>query len=427
MLYNNVKRIIQGDIVHCPEFGKLEILRNGYIVVRENGIIDGVYREGELEVGPFDTITSYRGHLILQGMHDMHMHPPQHPMMGLGLDLPLLDWLNEYTYPQEIRLSQKVYADHCYASFIRELKRSGTTRLAAFGTIHIDATTNLMWKLEEAGFQGIVGKVNMDRNSHPSLQEDTEQSIKDTARFIEGSWCFHNMEPAITPRFTPTCSKHLMKHLGTLAGMHDLYIQSHLSESVSEGRWVDKLEPWSHGYWETYEAHGLWNKKTLMAHCVYTDDIEAEEMASAGVTAVHCPTSNTNLSSGMCNVRKLLQKGVNVTLGSDIGAGHTLNMFDVMAAAIQVSKLVSMRDGTRDLSPAEVYYMATSAAQKYFGEQPGFTKGNKLHAIVVDDMLLPDTSFLTPEERLQRLMYTRDPEWLVASFAGPNVIYQREF
>lgn len=427
MIPDHTRKVIKGNILHTPSFGKVEVLPRGYIVVDENGIIEGIYAENEYKSDK-DIVYDFGDKLILQAMCDMHVHGPQYPMMGLGLDEPLMSWLQKYTYPQESRFSNQEYATSTYRNFTNALAENGTTRACVFGTVHVDATIQLMAAMQSKGIKGFVGKVNMDRNCHDSLRETSDSSIEETMRWLDLCQFFKDVKPIITPRFTPACTRDLMNRLGDIVLEDDMPVQSHMSESVEEIRTVGQLEPNSRGYWDTYMQTGLWNSKTLMGHCVWSDEEEMRQMAKAGVFAVHCPTSNFNLSSGMCNVRELLNHGVKVVLGSDVGAGHTLNMFDVMASAIQVSKEVARKHGKNDpLSTEEVYYLATSAAQEYFGDKPGFAEGNEFHAIVLDDIWLEDTNQLTPLERLQRALYNRSLDWLVNSFSGDKVIYYRGF
>ena len=92
---------------------------------------------------------------------------PQYPMLGMGMDLPLLDWLNAYAFPTEARFADTGYAREIYSRLARELIANGTTRVCMFSSLHTDATLILMEELEKAGVTGYVGKVNMDRNAAP--------------------------------------------------------------------------------------------------------------------------------------------------------------------------------------------------------------------------------------------------------------------
>lgn len=417
-------RAIRGTIIHAPRYGELEVLPGGVITVDPLGTITGVYTRSQADSRKLEPTIDLGDKLILQAMCDMHLHAPQYPMMGLGTELELLDWLQTYTYPTErefFDLDKAIDTAHQLAS---DLIQNGTTRICAFSSSDVDSTLKLMKILEAEGIHGYVGKVNMDRNCNPLVQETTEQSIQETQRWLYECARLNNIKPIITPRFTPTCSDTLMSELGAIASSDSLRVQSHMSENLDEIDWVTSLIPGITHYWQSYQKAGLWKPKTLMAHCVWSDDSETHAMQRAGVYMVHCPTSNMNLASGFAEAADKRRKHVNVVLGSDIGAGHTLNMLDVMASAIQTSKHVEDLSDYR-LTVAQAYYMATSAAQEWFDEQPGFCPGNEFHAIVVDDSKLPNSSMLTPQARLERLLYRRQPDWLVAVFARERCLYSR--
>ena len=98
--------------------------------------------------------------LIVQSFADLHLHAPQYPMLGMGMDLPLLDWLNAYAFPTEARFAEPDYARTVYRQLAGELASHGTTRVCMFSSFHTDATLILMDELEKAGITGYVGKVS---------------------------------------------------------------------------------------------------------------------------------------------------------------------------------------------------------------------------------------------------------------------------
>ena len=125
---------------------------------------------------------------MLQSFADLHLHGAQYPMLGTGMDLPLLDWLNAYAFPTEARFADPDYARAIYRRLARELLENGTTRVCMFSSLHTDATLILMEELEKAGVTGYVGKVNMDRNAAPGvLEETTEASERATLRWLDAS------------------------------------------------------------------------------------------------------------------------------------------------------------------------------------------------------------------------------------------------
>ena len=419
--------ILKGNIISAPEFGSLEITENGYLVA-EAGIIVGVFAQlPEQYAGA--PVEDFGDALILQTFADLHIHGAQYPMLGTGMDKPLLDWLNAYAFPTEARFADKDYAREIYRKLAHELIANGTTRVCMFSSLHADATLILMDELEKAGVTGYVGKVNMDRNNAPGvLEESTEESMSETLRWLDGCGDFKYVKPMLTPRFIPSCTDEVMAFLGKVAKERNVPMQSHLSENDKEIEWVRELHPDCERYWETYAKYGLWDDRTVMAHCIWSDEVERKAMKAAGVTMVHCPDSNLNVSSGIAPVRTFLNEGIKVTLGSDIAGGDHLGMFEAVAAAIRISKARRMMDPDRPdfLTVPESWYLGTSAGAEYFGEKPGFAPGNPLHAIVLADDQLLQPHPLTSAERLERCVYLRQPGAIRAVWSAGRKVYTAE-
>ena len=416
--------VLKGHIVSAPKLGALETLENGYLVL-DDGIIQGAFSSLP-ERFASAPVSDYGDRLILQSFADMHLHAPQYPMLGLGMDLPLLDWLKQYTFRTEARFQDTDYAREIYRQLAQRLIRSGTTRVVMFSSIHTDATLILMEELERAGVTGYVGKVNMDRNGAPgSYQETTEESKRETLRFLEAAADFSRVKPILTPRFTPTCTDELMAWLGQTARERGLYVQSHLSENKQEIAWVRELHPDCVEYWETYDKFGLFSDHTVMAHCVYSSAREREAMKRRNVLVAHCPDSNINICSGFVPLQIMLEEGLWVALGSDIAGGAELPMNRVITAAIRMSKAKRIEsEWAQDfLTVIEGYYLGTTAGARYFGAGAGFAPGDPLHAIVVDDAALPKTRALSLRERLERAIYLMDDRSIVAVYSeGKKVV-----
>ena len=415
-------RIIKGNIISAPEFGKIEITEKGYLIAID-GKIKGTFQKLPEEFAEC-AVEDYGDALVMQSFADMHLHAPQYPMLGMGMDMPLLDWLNTYTFPTEACFKDNEFARKAYHRLAYELAAKGTTRVSMFSSIHRESTLILMEELENAGITGYVGKVNMDRNGGKDYQEMTEESIFETVKWLEA--CnFEHIKPMITPRFTPACTDELMQELGRIAKEKDLPIQSHLSENTGELALVKELHPDCEQYWETYAKYGLWNEKTLMAHCVWSDARERKAIKDAGVWAIHCASSNENLVSGYAPVRVMLNEGLNVVLGSDIAGGDHLSMSKNVTAAIRASKARRIMDNwqTDFLTVEEAFYLGTSAAAPFFGEKPGFAPGNTLHAIVVEDDTLPMVHPLSVHERFERCVYRREHGAMLAVYSEGRKIF----
>ncbi len=407
--------VLRGQIVYAPFPKKLTVRPDAYLVA-EGGRVADVY-DALPEAYAGVPVEDWGDCLIVPGFNDLHVHAPQFPNRGLGMDKELLPWLNAYTFPEEAKFRDEAYARRVYGRFVRELWRVGTTRAAVFATVHAPAARILAELMGEAGLGGFVGKVNMDRNGPDDLIETTGASLAETERFVEG-FAEGRVRPILTPRFVPSCTEALMRGLGGMAARRDLPVQSHLSENEGEIAWVRELHPWARDYASVYDAFGLFGQtKTVMAHCVHVTDDEIALMLRRGVYVAHCPFSNLNLASGIAPVRRFLDEGLNVGLGSDVSGGHRLSMTDVMASAVECSKMRwKYVDGRAPLTTAEVLYLATKGGGSFFGRVGSFEPGYAMDCLVVDDARLSDETPRSPEERLERFIYLGDDREIRARY-----------
>ena len=373
-------KILKGNLVSALALGKLEIVEHGCLVLHDDGSIQSV--EKAVPQSADAEVIDYGDSLIMPSFVDMHLHAPQYPMLGMGMDLPLIDWLNTYTFKTEARFEDSDYARRIYKKLASDLITSGTTRVCMFSSLHTDATLILMEELEKAGVTGYVGKVNMDRNGSPELQETTEQSKRETLRWLDACGRFKTVKPILTPRFTPSCTDELMSWLGKLAAERGLYVHS--------------------------------------------DEREREAMREHGVVTAHCAGSNINICSGVAPVRTLLREGNLVTLGSDIAGGALLAMNKVITMSIRASKFRHMQTDGKDefLTVEDGYYLGSSAGHEYFGGHGGFVPGDKLHAIVLDDADFTEAAHpLTVRERFERAIYMMHRHNIVSVWSeGKNVV-----
>lgn len=417
---------IKGDIVFCPYKNQMVAIEDGYVVVHD-GIVELSYTE--LPDSAKDLpLHDYSGKLVMPGMIDLHIHAPQYAFRGLGADMELLDWLGHYAFKEEAKYSDLSYAEKAYTIFANALHNSATTRAVIFGTIHREATKLLMDKMEQSGIVSLVGKVNMDRNSPDSLCETTEDSCRETERFLtETAERYKNTKPIITPRFVPSCTDPLLSRLGRLSERYDIPVQSHLSENPNEIAWVGELCPDSRFYGEVYDKAGLFgnNVSTVMAHCVWSSDDEIALMKERGVFIAHCPASNMNVASGIAPIRRYLDEGLRVGLGSDIAGGQSESLFTAMVEAMQLSRLYWRHiDSTKKpLSFPEALYMATKGGGAFFGKAGSFERGYEFDAIVIDDSTLPHPQNLTVAQRAERAVWLGgDKTGIIAKYVRGNRI-----
>ena len=400
----------------------------GYIAVEDDGIIDGVYTELPEEMAN-EPITDYGDRLLIPAMNDMHVHAPQYRNQGLAMDLELLPWLQNYTFPEELKYADTAYAERMYSRFVRDLWRYGTMRVVAFASVHLESTKVLMRLLNKAGMGGLVGKVNMNRNCPEALQEsvsDARKACDELMREFDRDDSL--VRPIITPRFIPSCTPEMLEACGEMVRKYQLPVQSHLSENHSEIELVKTLEPESKHYADAYNRYGLLGETpTIMAHCVWTDGDELQMLRERGVMVAHCPTSNLNIASGMAPIRRFLDEGIAVGLGSDMSGGHDLSIFRMMVYAVQTSKMHYQRDNSKAfLSLAEAFWIATKSAGSFFGKVGSFEPGYEFDALVIDDKELMIDDSYTLLQRLERFVYIGDDRHIAARYCQGRLIPEPE-
>ena len=426
--------VIKGNICQTLHPKELDLHENAYAVC-----VDGVSK------GVFDTLPEeytslplydYGDTLIFPGMVDLHVHAPQYAFRGMCMDLELMDWLNQYTFPEEEKYENLEYAEKAYSMFVDALKSGATTRSCIFATRHRPATELLMQLLEESGLVSYVGKVNMDREASEALTEESaDVSARSTVEWIRAvKGKFLHTKPILTPRFIPCCTDQLMEKLRQIQMAYGIPVQSHLSESKGEIEFVKFLHPDDPFYGDVYNDYDLFGKnddidtdvKTVMAHCVWSSDEEIALMRENGVFVAHCPASNMNLTSGIAPIRKYLDLGLNVGLGSDIAGGHSDSIFRAITDAIQVSKMYfrMVDESVRPLVFPEAFYLATMGGGAFFGKVGCFEEGYAFDAVVLDDSVLPHPQSLTLAQRMERAVYLGlDEKNITAKFiAGKKII-----
>ena len=412
-------KIYKANILHTPSPDRFDVYQGGYIVVDDAGIVQGVYEALPVEMADVPVV-DFGDRLLIPAMNDMHVHAPQYANMGIAMDMELIPWLNTYTFPEEAKFADEQYAKAVYEAFVTELCRQGTMRAAVFATTHVLATQRLAKTFNERGMGALIGLVGMDRHSPEELANTAPAWETDMQWLMQSMAEMAMVKPIVTPRFIPSCTPAMLQSMGDMAAQYGMPVQSHLSENKQEIAWVKELEPQSTCYGDAYNRYGLFGQTpTLMAHCCYTGNEELELMRANNVCVVHCPTSNCNLASGIAPIRKFLQSGVRVALGSDMAAGHHLSIFRVMQYAVQMSKLqYALSDGELPfLTLSEVFFMATKAGGSFFGKVGSFEAGYAFDALVIDDATINGIGMSANcQQRLERFIYLGDDRQILYRF-----------
>ena len=331
---------------------------------------------------PRAKITDHGRCLISAGFVDAHVHYPQTAIIA-SWGKRLIDWLNLYTFPEEMRFADPAYAQTVAARYFDLTLSNGTTSVCSYATIH-PASVDAFFNAAAARNQRVwAGKTCMDRNAPDGLR-DTAQTAYDQSAELLAKW--HGTGRAsyvITPRFTPTSSPDQLSALGALWAQNPgCLMQTHLSEQLDEIAWVKSLYPDARDYLDTYEAHGLLGKGGLYGHSIWLQDREKSRLAEVDASLIHCPTSNTFIGSGLFEMAGLTAAGQRVGLATDTGGGSSFSMLRTMAAAYEVAQLRG-----HALHPAQLWWLATvgSARALHADTQIGnIAPGLEADLVVID-------------------------------------------
>ncbi len=419
--------ILKGNLCYSQDSKNLIMAKNSFLIC-ENGKSVGIFQKIPEKYQNF-IIKDYGDCLIIPGCTDLHLHAPQFAFRGFGMDLELLDWLENITFPEEAKYADLEYADRAYQMFAENIKKSATTRAVIFGTIHIKSTICLMDYMEKTGLKTYIGKVNMDQNAPEFLcEKNAGDSLRATKEWLEQVQNrYENVKPILTPRFIPSCSDKLLLELGNMEKQMKIPVQSHLSENPDEISWVHELHPDTDCYAEAYDKYGLLgnHEKTIMAHCIYSENKELELLKRDSVWIAHCPQSNVNLASGIAPVRTYLENKMNIGLGTDIAGGFSESILRTMGDAIQMSKIRwRLVDQTQaPLKLEEVFFMGTKGGGSFFGKTGSFEKGHEMDAVILDDTDLPYPHSISLRQRLERMIYLSDDRHIKAKYVKGKQIF----
>lgn len=372
----------QGNPFQMPIEDACTFRRHGAVLI-ENGIITATGEADQLRTEhPQVPVTDYATQLITAGFVDAHAHYPQTAIIA-SWGKRLIDWLNTYTFPEEIRFSDPAYADEIAHHYLELTTANGTTTMASFCTIHPASVNALFTAAEARNMRIVAGKTCMDRNAPEALRDSAKSAYDDSRALLEKWHGRGRAAYAITPRFSPTSSPEQLEALGALWSEHpDCLMQTHLSEQHDEIEWVAGLFPEARDYLDTYEQFGLLGERGLYGHAIHLKPRERDRLREVDAALIHCPTSNTFIGSGLFDMGGLMAAGHRIGLATDTGGGSSFSMLRTMAAAYEVGQL----SGT-SLHPAQLYWLATagSARALHMGDKIGnLAVGLEADLVVLD-------------------------------------------
>jgi guanine deaminase len=337
---------------------------DGGLLVRDGRILAGGRFDEVRRMDADATVVDWRGGVVLPGFVDAHVHYPQLRIIG-RLGRSLLDWLEEAALPEEERMADVVYATDTAVRFVGALAAHGTTTALVFGAHFAAATASLFDAAAAAGLRVVCGLVVSDRFVPPPLRQTVEDAYRDSSELIRRFHRRGRLLYAVTPRFALSTSDAMLEMCRTLVTEHgDVRVQSHVNEDRSEIAQVAEAFPSARDYVGVYDRFGLIGTRAVLAHNVHPTGAELERLAASGTSVAHCPSSNAALGSGIFPLRRHVDAGVRVALGTDVGGGTGLGMMKEGLQAYLMQRVAS--DGML-LDAARLLYLSTLAGAEALG------------------------------------------------------------
>jgi guanine deaminase len=378
-------------------------VRDGLLIVRD-GIVEDFGPFAEVsQRHPGVSVTHLQHRLILPGFIDGHIHFPQVRVLG-AYGQQLLDWLQTWIFPEELKYSDREYAHTAAQYFFQALLAGGTTTCQAFTTSSPVSTEVFFDEAAQRNMRVIAGLTGIDRFAPDEVVISPDYFYRETQRLIERYHRKGRLLYAITPRFAVGCTDDMMERCRQLKEEHpDCWINTHISENPTELRTSRSEFPDCHDYTSVHEKHGLLGPKFTAGHGVWLSNDEFRRFSKAGAAVSFCPLSNLFLGSGLFRLGRATDPDypVRLSIGSDVGGGNAFSLIRVLEEAYKVGLCNNtMLDGSVNpreqdlaeaerskLSPYRAFYLATlgGARSLYLDDVLGnFDRGKEADFVAID-------------------------------------------
>ena len=353
------------------------------------------------------------GQALMPGLINLHGHAAMSLLRGYADDLPLMPWLEQHIWPAEGQhVSAEFVADGTELA-IAEMLRSGTT------------TFSDMYFFPDAAAAAVISSGIRCQLVFPVLDFPTAWA-RDADEYISKGLRLRDdlkHQGLVTVGFGPhapyTVSRPNLQKVATLAAELDVPIQIHLHETTGEV--LAAVEENGERPLDTLNAIGLLGPRTQCVHMTDLGDQDIALLAATGAHVVHCPQSNMKLASGACPTARLLNKGVNVALGTDGAASNNdLNMFGEMQAAALLGKLTAADAAA--LPAEDSLYMATMGGARAMGlaDHIGSLETGKQADLITVDLSGPECQPLY--NPLSQLVYACNGSQVTNSWVAGNIL-----
>lgn len=397
-------KIINAEVITLDE--KNKVFENAEIHI-EDGIIRFVGENAPEFIA--DRTIDADGNAVIPGFVNTHTHLPMNLFRSYADDMELMPWLSEKIWPAEDKIDEKA-AYYGAMLGLAEMARAGITAFA-------DAYYLYDWwisAVRQSGMRALLARSVVDFN-----KDEGERKFSEMLRM------FHDMKTErINMGFAAhapyTVSDTMFRRIAESAQKHNAVIQVHASETKKEVD--DCVEQYGLTPIELLEETGMLDNHTIVAHCVWVTDNDIDILCKKGTFVSHCPSSNLKLASGISPVWNMMEKGVNISLGTDsASSNNSLSVWKEMM-------LMSMLQKGFTLNPVAVpVWQALKAAAFNGAGAMGINSGSIIKGKNAD-LIIIDTSGIRYAPKLgntvSNIVYSGSDTDVVMTMVGGDILYE---
>lgn len=355
------------------------VLENHCVVIKDDQIVAVLPSDqlkGSYQVGQSVELSQ---HVLIPGLINAHGHAAMSLFRGMSDDLPLMEWLEQHVWPAEQRWVDEQFVKDGTEIAIAEMLRSGTTLFSDMYFFPNQAA-------DAAHQAGIRAQITFPVFDMPSAWgRDANEYIHKGLEVRDAFKSSRYVEVGFGPHAPYTVGDEALIKIAMYAAELDAPVHMHLHETAHEVN--DAVRDSGLRPLQRIHNLGLLTPRMQCVHMTELNDADIELLAISGAHVIHCPESNLKLASGFCPTQKLLDRGINVAIGTDSASSNNdLNMFSEIRTAALIGKVVS--GDAAAISAESVLRMATINAATALGLQEtlGSLEAGKQADIVAVDL-----------------------------------------
>ncbi|NPA62469.1 MAG: amidohydrolase [Methanococci archaeon] len=353
------------------------LVKNVYVNGKRQDILieDNIIKKiGEIKKEEEMEIIDGTKKIAIPGLINTHTHIPMTLFRGVADDLPLMEWLNNHIWKMEAKLNEEIVYWGTLLGCVEMIKTGTTT----FNDMYF-FLEGIAKAVDESGMRAVLAYGMIDLFD----EEKREKEIKNAEKYINYIKDLNNrrITPALGPHAPYTCSKELLLEVNKLAKKYKIPIHIHMNETLDEIKMIKEKfgkEPFLYlnefGFFDGVDV--------IAAHCVHLSEEEIKIIKEKNISVSHNPISNLKLASGIAPIPKLLNEGINITLGTDgCGSNNNLNLFEEIKCSAILHKGTTL-DPTV-VKAEEAFNFATKNGAKALNVKAGEIKEGYLADLVL--------------------------------------------